>query len=70
MVRKSGMSVTFHVVSEAAYKEAKREGWDLAEIPRQTTMNGVAGPSSKPKLCYLMKSSTGYGFSVKSVKGK
>lgn len=64
------MSVTFHVVSEAAYKEAKREGWDLAEIPRQTTMNGVAGPSSKPKLCYLMKSSTGYGFSVKSVKGK
>lgn len=64
------MSVTFHVISEAAYKEAKREGWDLGEIPRQPTMNGVASPGLKPKLCYLMKSSSGYGFSVRSVKGK
>ncbi|XP_041933783.1 Na(+)/H(+) exchange regulatory cofactor NHE-RF3 isoform X2 [Alosa sapidissima] len=70
LVRKSGMSVTFHVLSEAAYKQAKEEGWDLAEIPRQIAVNGVAGSSSKPKLCYLTKSTAGFGFSLKSVKGQ
>ena len=70
LVRKSGMSVTFHVLSEASYKQAKEEGWDLAEIPRQSAMNGVAGSNTKPKLCYLVKSTAGYGFSLRSVKGK
>lgn len=69
-MRKSGMSVNFHVLGEAAYKEAKEKGWDMGEIPRQNVMNGAAtGPAVKPKLCYLLKSTSGYQFSLKSVKG-
>lgn len=70
MVRKSGMSVTLHVLSEAAYKQAKEEGWELTEIPRQPAMNGFAGPKPKPKLCYLVKSNNTFGFSLRSVREK
>lgn len=75
MVRKSGMTVTFHVIGEDAYKQAKADGVNLAEPQSQTgqnqpTMNGVSAPAPKAKLCYLQKSSSGFGFSLKSTKGK
>nr|XP_055072046.1 Na(+)/H(+) exchange regulatory cofactor NHE-RF3 [Misgurnus anguillicaudatus] len=74
MVRKSGMTVTFHVIGEEAYKQAKANGVNLAEpqsstAQNQPTMNGVSTPAPKAKLCYLQKSSSGFGFSLRSVKG-
>ncbi|XP_064832494.1 Na(+)/H(+) exchange regulatory cofactor NHE-RF3-like [Oncorhynchus masou masou] len=73
LVKESGASVTFHVLDVASYKQAKTEGVDLSDPhpkPTQPTMNGVAGEAPKPKLCYLAKSSGGYGFSLRSVKGE
>lgn len=75
LVRKSGMTVTFHVLGEEAYKQAKLNGINLADPQSHTvqvlpSMNGVSSPSPKLRLCFLQKSSAGYGFSVKSTKGK
>ncbi|XP_027718258.1 Na(+)/H(+) exchange regulatory cofactor NHE-RF3-like isoform X2 [Vombatus ursinus] len=33
-------------------------------------MNGVAGAGSQPRLCYLVKEGSSYGFSLKTVQGK
>uniref|UniRef100_A0A3B1KAJ8 PDZ domain containing 1 n=1 Tax=Astyanax mexicanus TaxID=7994 RepID=A0A3B1KAJ8_ASTMX len=75
MVKKSGMSVTFHVLGEEAYKKAKMNGINLSDPQSQpsqgqTVMNGGSAPSPKLKLCYLQKTSEGFGFSVKSTKGE
>ncbi len=69
------MSVTLHVLGEEAYKTAKANGVNLADTQSQSgqsqpTMNGVSAPAAKAKLCYLQKSSSGFGFSLKSTKGK
>ncbi len=69
------MSVTLHVLGEEAYKTAKANGVNLADTQSQSgqsqpTMNGVPAPAAKAKLCYLQKSSSGFGFSLKSTKGK
>uniref|UniRef100_A0A672K4G5 Na(+)/H(+) exchange regulatory cofactor NHE-RF3-like n=1 Tax=Sinocyclocheilus grahami TaxID=75366 RepID=A0A672K4G5_SINGR len=74
LVRKSGMSVTLHVLGEEAYKTAKANGVNLANSQSQSgqsqpTMNGVSAPAAKAKLCYLPKTSSGFGFSLKSIKG-
>ncbi|XP_059417150.1 Na(+)/H(+) exchange regulatory cofactor NHE-RF3-like isoform X2 [Carassius carassius] len=74
LVRKSGMSVTLHVLGEEAYKMAKANGVNLADphsqsVQNQPTMNGVSAPAAKAKLCYLAKNSSGFGFSLKSTKG-
>ncbi|XP_064800225.1 Na(+)/H(+) exchange regulatory cofactor NHE-RF3-like [Oncorhynchus masou masou] len=71
LVKESGASVTFHVLDVASYKQAKTEGVDLSDphtTPTQHAMNGVGGGAPKPKLCYLSKSSGGYGFSLRSIK--
>ncbi|KAL0183891.1 hypothetical protein M9458_019587, partial [Cirrhinus mrigala] len=71
LVRKSGMTVTFHVLGEEDYKSAKAKGVNLADLQlgqSQPTMNGVSAPAAKAKLCYLQKSSSGFGFSLKSTK--
>ncbi|KAM9449064.1 Na(+)/H(+) exchange regulatory cofactor NHE-RF3-like isoform 1-T2 [Salvelinus alpinus] len=71
LVKESGASVTFHVLDVASYKQAKTKGVDLSDppaTPTQHAMNGVGGGAPKPKLCYLAKSSGGYGFSLRSVK--
>ncbi|XP_071003191.1 Na(+)/H(+) exchange regulatory cofactor NHE-RF3-like [Oncorhynchus clarkii lewisi] len=71
LVKESGASVTFHVLDVASYKQAKTEGVDLSDphaTPTQHAMNGVGGGAPKPKLCYLAKSSGGYGFSLRSIK--
>ncbi|XP_047457074.1 Na(+)/H(+) exchange regulatory cofactor NHE-RF3 [Mugil cephalus] len=73
LVRTSGASVTFHTLDEASYKRAKANGVQLCKINTITTpaaTNGVSKQALKPKLCYLIKSSTGYGFSVRSISGE
>ncbi|XP_026768371.3 Na(+)/H(+) exchange regulatory cofactor NHE-RF3 [Pangasianodon hypophthalmus] len=74
LVKKSGLTVTFHVLGEEAYQQAKRNGINLAEpqsysAQSQPTMNGVPAAGPKLKLCFLLKSSSGFGFSIKSCKG-
>ncbi|XP_018533784.1 Na(+)/H(+) exchange regulatory cofactor NHE-RF3 [Lates calcarifer] len=70
LVRNSGASVTFHILDEASYKQAKAQGVNLSNPQSTPIANGVAKQAPKPKLCYLVKSSSGYGFSVRSVKGE
>ncbi|XP_060732220.1 Na(+)/H(+) exchange regulatory cofactor NHE-RF3 isoform X1 [Tachysurus vachellii] len=75
LVKKSGLTVTFHVLGDEAYRHAKSNGINLAEpqspsAQSQPTMNGVSAPGPKLKLCFLQKSSNGFGFSVKSFKGE
>lgn len=70
MVRNSGSSVTFHILDEASYKRAKVQEVNLADPNTSPVINGVSKLAPKPKLCYLVKSNTGYGFSLRSVKGK
>ncbi|XP_036396653.1 Na(+)/H(+) exchange regulatory cofactor NHE-RF3 [Megalops cyprinoides] len=75
MVKGSGASVTFHVLDKESYNQAKAGGADLSNLqarPAQTqpVVNGVAGPTPKPKLCFLVKTKKGYGFSLKSTRGE
>lgn len=70
MVRDSGPSVTFHVLEMASYKQAKADRVDLSDPHPRPAVNGVAGQTPKPKLCYLVKSSSSYGFSLRSVRGQ
>uniref|UniRef100_A0A3B4AAK4 PDZ domain-containing protein n=1 Tax=Periophthalmus magnuspinnatus TaxID=409849 RepID=A0A3B4AAK4_9GOBI len=70
LVRNSGSSVLFHVLDEASYKQAKAQGVNLADAHSSPVTNGVSKHAPKPKLCYLVKNNSGYGFSLRSVKGK
>ncbi|XP_035250680.1 Na(+)/H(+) exchange regulatory cofactor NHE-RF3 [Anguilla anguilla] len=75
MVKRSGNTVTFHILDQASYKQAKADGVDLFNPqPRPTqaqpVMNGVAGSMPKPKLCFLVKAKNEYGFSLKSTHGE
>ncbi|XP_017326324.2 Na(+)/H(+) exchange regulatory cofactor NHE-RF3 [Ictalurus punctatus] len=75
MVKKSGLTVTFHVLGDETYQQAKSSGINLAEpqsysAQSQPTMNGVPGPSPKLKVCFLQRSGSGFGFSIKSSKGE
>lgn len=69
-MRNSGATVTFHILDEASYKQAKAQGVNLSNPQSTPFVNGVAKHTLKPKLCYLVKSSSGYGFSLRSVKGE
>ncbi|XP_040913611.1 Na(+)/H(+) exchange regulatory cofactor NHE-RF3 [Toxotes jaculatrix] len=70
LVRNSGASVTFHILDEASYKQAKAQGVNFSNPQNTPAANGVAKQAPKPKLCYLVKSSLGYGFSLRSVNGE
>ncbi|XP_035532554.1 Na(+)/H(+) exchange regulatory cofactor NHE-RF3 [Morone saxatilis] len=70
IVRNSGASVTFHILDEASYKQAKAQGENLSGSQSTPVVNGVGKQDPKPKLCYLVKSSSGFGFSLRSVKGE
>ncbi|KAF0026550.1 hypothetical protein F2P81_021287 [Scophthalmus maximus] len=70
LVRNSGASVTFHILDEASYKQAKAQGVNLSKPQSAPVANGVTKQAPKPKLCYLVKSSSEYGFSLRSVKGQ
>ncbi|KAJ8351466.1 hypothetical protein SKAU_G00229420 [Synaphobranchus kaupii] len=66
MVRNSGSSVTLHILDQHSYKQAKDSGINLSEPQPRPTMNGAARSNPKPKLCFLEKAKSGYGFSLKS----
>ncbi|XP_029981028.1 Na(+)/H(+) exchange regulatory cofactor NHE-RF3 [Sphaeramia orbicularis] len=70
LVRNSGASVTFHILDETSYKQAKAQGVKLCDPQTTAVANGVSKQAPKPKLCYLVRSSSGYGFSLRSVKGE
>lgn len=69
MVKGSRASVTFHILDEASYKQVKAQNVDLSD-PHNTLVANVSNQAPKPKLCYLVKSSTGFGFSLRSVRGE
>ncbi|XP_077392778.1 Na(+)/H(+) exchange regulatory cofactor NHE-RF3 [Festucalex cinctus] len=71
LVKSSGATVAFHTLDEASYKQAKMQGVNLGEphrTPAAVNANGQQAP--KPRLCYLVKSGAGYGFSLRSIKGE
>ncbi|KAM3608289.1 uncharacterized protein V6R79_022650 [Siganus canaliculatus] len=67
LVRNSGASVTFHVLDEASYVQAKSQGVNLSDF--QST-KPAAKRAPKPKLCYLVKSGPSFGFSIRSSGSK
>lgn len=70
LVKISGTSVTFHILDESSYKQAKAQGVNLSNPGSKPVANGVEKHRLKPKLCYLVKSSSSFGFSIRSVEGK
>nr|XP_057938440.1 Na(+)/H(+) exchange regulatory cofactor NHE-RF3 isoform X2 [Doryrhamphus excisus] len=70
LVRSSGATVTFHILDEASYKQAKTQGANLGEPQHTPAVNGGDRRDLKARLCYLVKSGSGYGFSLRSVKGE
>ncbi|KAJ8253184.1 hypothetical protein GJAV_G00210040 [Gymnothorax javanicus] len=75
MVKSSGNTVTFHILDKSSYKQAKAAGVDLSNPhprPAQAlpVMNGVAGLTPKPRLCFLVKAQSGYGFSLKTAQAE
>ncbi|CAL8390462.1 unnamed protein product [Gadus morhua 'NCC'] len=76
LVKERGVSVTFSVIDAASYERAKTEGVDLSVThprPPAVAAGGVPaalGPAGTPRLCYLVKASAGYGFSLRSVLGE
>lgn len=69
-MRNSGVSVTFHILDEASYKQAKAQGVNMSNTQHTPVANGVANHRPKPKLCYMVKSSSSYGFSLRTVRGE
>ncbi|XP_051848801.1 Na(+)/H(+) exchange regulatory cofactor NHE-RF3 [Antechinus flavipes] len=75
LVKKSGNSVIFLVLDGVSYEQAIKKGISLKELSQSQkesppVMNGVAGAGSQPRLCYLVKEGSSYGFSLKTVQGK
>lgn len=71
-MKSSGTSVTFHIMDETTYKQAKAKGVNLSEPQNKANVvaNGVAKGEQKPKLCYLVKSASGFEFSLFSSNGE
>uniref|UniRef100_H3D8U4 PDZ domain containing 1 n=1 Tax=Tetraodon nigroviridis TaxID=99883 RepID=H3D8U4_TETNG len=70
LVKSSGASVTFHILDEESYKQAKAQGVDLATPQRPPVTNGAEPTAPKARLCYLVNSKSGFGFSLSSVNGE
>ncbi|XP_076015319.1 Na(+)/H(+) exchange regulatory cofactor NHE-RF3 [Genypterus blacodes] len=70
LVKESGVSVTFHILDKASYKQAKEQNVELADTHPTPVVNNVSNKAPELKLCYLIKSGAGFGFSVRSVKGE
>ncbi|XP_039697329.1 Na(+)/H(+) exchange regulatory cofactor NHE-RF3 isoform X2 [Pteropus medius] len=79
LVRKSGNSVTLLVLDGTSYEKAMETKVDLKELGQEPSANGKT-PSpvanggtqtpTQPRLCYLVKEGSSYGFSLKTVQGK
>lgn len=70
MVRMNGASVTFHILDEASYKQAKADGVDLSNHQTTAVAKDVVQNAPKPQLCYLEKSNSSYGFALQSGYGE
>ncbi|XP_070353886.1 Na(+)/H(+) exchange regulatory cofactor NHE-RF3 [Equus asinus] len=82
LVRKSGNSVTLLVLDGDSYEKAMKKQVDLKELGQSRkepslndkklppVMNGEAQTWTQPRLCYLVKEGSSYGFSLKTVQGK
>uniref|UniRef100_A0A8C3MJ65 Uncharacterized protein n=1 Tax=Geospiza parvula TaxID=87175 RepID=A0A8C3MJ65_GEOPR len=78
MVRNSGNSVVLLVLDDASYEKAQKEGVNLEGLGQKTSTGqqqeqqcppSTATAAPQPRLCYLVKEETGYGFSLKRQKG-
>lgn len=83
IAKKSGNSVVFLVLDDASYEKAQKEGVNLEELGQKSSTGqeqeqqcppsmadrGTAAVP-QPRLCYLVKEETGYGFSLKSTEGE
>ncbi|XP_058275317.1 Na(+)/H(+) exchange regulatory cofactor NHE-RF3 isoform X3 [Hirundo rustica] len=81
IVRNSGNSVVLLVLDDASYEKALKERVNLEELgqnastgqqqeqqcPTSTANRGTTAVP-QPRLCYLVKEKTGYGFSLKSTE--
>ncbi|XP_055979246.1 Na(+)/H(+) exchange regulatory cofactor NHE-RF3 [Sorex fumeus] len=83
LVRKSGNSVTFLVLDGRSYEKAVKAQVDLKELEYgekepsvvdgerpAPVLNGAVQTWAQPRLCYLVKAGSSYGFSLKTVQGK
>uniref|UniRef100_A0A5F5PKZ1 PDZ domain containing 1 n=1 Tax=Equus caballus TaxID=9796 RepID=A0A5F5PKZ1_HORSE len=82
LVRKSGNSVTLLVLDGDSYEKAMKKQVDLKELGQSQkepslndkklppVMNGEAQTWTQPRLCYLVKEGSSYGFSLKTVQGQ
>ncbi|XP_021511814.1 Na(+)/H(+) exchange regulatory cofactor NHE-RF3 [Meriones unguiculatus] len=81
LVRQSGNSVTLLVLDGDSYEKAVKNQVDLKGLDqgqKEPALNdGTAGPvmngalkNTQPRLCYLVKEGSGFGFSLKTVQGK
>nr|KAF6291289.1 PDZ domain containing 1 [Myotis myotis] len=81
LIRNSGNSVAFLVLDGDSYEKAMREKVDLKELGQSQkgpslndkklppVMNGGAQAWAQPRLCYLVKEGSSFGFSLKTVQG-
>ncbi|NXU14133.1 NHRF3 protein, partial [Pardalotus punctatus] len=83
IIKNSGDSIIFLVLDDASYEKAQKEGVNLEELgqkaptgqqqeqqcPPSMANKGTAAVP-QPRLCYLVKEETGYGFSLKSTEGQ
>ncbi|KGL79296.1 Na(+)/H(+) exchange regulatory cofactor NHE-RF3, partial [Tinamus guttatus] len=83
IIKKSGNSVVFFVLDEDSYQKARKEGVNLEELGQKVSTeqqqeqqapplkaNGALPAAPQPRLCYLVKESSGYGFSLKTTEGQ
>uniref|UniRef100_A0ABI7ZKC5 PDZ domain-containing protein n=1 Tax=Felis catus TaxID=9685 RepID=A0ABI7ZKC5_FELCA len=82
LVRKSGNSVTLLVLDGDSYEKAMKKRVDLKELGqsrKEPSLNDKKLPPvvkegaetwTQPRLCYLVKEGSSYGFSLKTVQGQ
>ncbi|NXN96368.1 NHRF3 protein, partial [Rhinopomastus cyanomelas] len=83
IIKNSGNSIVLLLLDGASYQKAEQEGVNLEELGQKVstgqqqeqqspppTANGAIATVPQPRLCYLVKEESGYGFSLKTTKGQ